>query len=183
MPSWEIGRPQQAFVDLFEAGLVHSPVLDIGCGTGELSLFLARHGLDVLGVDISPLAIAQAREKARGRRIPARFVVWDALDLAALGEQFAPFATVVDSAMFHLFSGSQRERFVSELTPVVSHEGLYALLGDVNIEPGRSYGITPGEVRSRFERSGAWRLEFAYRSVFERRWSVGDAWFLGLRRR
>lgn len=65
-PNWDIGRPQRAFVRPVDAGLVRSPVLDVGCGTGELSLFLARHGHDVLGVDLSAVAI----RRARWRRIP-----------------------------------------------------------------------------------------------------------------
>jgi len=40
-------------------------VLDFGCGVGWTSLFLARAGYDVLGVDISPEAIAAARTAAR----------------------------------------------------------------------------------------------------------------------
>lgn len=39
-------------------------VLDFGCGTGWTSLFLARAGYDVLGVDIAEDAIATAREVA-----------------------------------------------------------------------------------------------------------------------
>lgn len=64
-PNGDIGRPQRAFVRLLDAGLIRSPVLDVGCGTGELSLFLARQGYDWLGVDLSQLAIQQATEKAR----------------------------------------------------------------------------------------------------------------------
>jgi 2-polyprenyl-3-methyl-5-hydroxy-6-metoxy-1,4-benzoquinol methylase len=50
-------RPQRAFVQLLNAGLIRSPVLDVGCGTGELSMFLARNGYQVLGVDLSGVAI------------------------------------------------------------------------------------------------------------------------------
>ena len=39
-------------------------VLDIGCGTGSLSLVLARLGHQVTGIDLSPKMIAQARAKA-----------------------------------------------------------------------------------------------------------------------
>lgn len=40
-------------------------VLDVGCGDGENSVLLARLGAQVTGIDISPGAIAVAREKAR----------------------------------------------------------------------------------------------------------------------
>jgi len=57
------------------AGLVPGTALDIGCGEGQNSRFLAEHGWSVLGVDISRTAIARARDRA-----PAgtRFEVVDA---------------------------------------------------------------------------------------------------------
>lgn len=39
-------------------------ILDAGCGTGSLSIELARRGADVLAVDLSPNLIAIARERA-----------------------------------------------------------------------------------------------------------------------
>ncbi len=41
----------------------HGRVLDIGCNAGRHALFLQKHGLEVLGVDVSPLAIAVAKER------------------------------------------------------------------------------------------------------------------------
>ena len=40
------------------------PALDLGCGAGCWSLVLADQGFQVTGVDLSPRAIAWAREKA-----------------------------------------------------------------------------------------------------------------------
>jgi SAM-dependent methyltransferase len=40
-------------------------VVDLGCGTGTLSLLLSEEGYDVTGVDFSPEMIARARRKAR----------------------------------------------------------------------------------------------------------------------
>jgi SAM-dependent methyltransferase len=38
-------------------------VLDVGCGAGRHALYLQRKGLDVLGIDTSPLAVAVCRRR------------------------------------------------------------------------------------------------------------------------
>jgi SAM-dependent methyltransferase len=57
--------------------------LDAGCGTGRVAIELARHGVDVVGVDVNPSMIAEAR-----RRAPE--LEWVEADLAtlALGRHF-----------------------------------------------------------------------------------------------
>src|SRR5436853_1953018 len=80
-PPGDIGRPQAEFVRLEEAGEIQGPVLDVGCGTGEHVLYLARRGHDAWGVDSAPLAIEKARHKSVQRDIQATFVVADAFDL------------------------------------------------------------------------------------------------------
>jgi SAM-dependent methyltransferase len=52
-------------------------VLDAGCGTGRVAIELARHGIDVVGVDVDASMIAEAR-----RRAPEQ--VWLEADLATL---------------------------------------------------------------------------------------------------
>ncbi|RBI61582.1 class I SAM-dependent methyltransferase [halophilic archaeon] len=183
VPNWDVGRPQRAFVHLEEAGLVREPVLDVGCGTGELSLFLARRGYDVLGIDISPRAVEQARSKARWRRIDAEFLVWDALDLAELAEAGLSFRTVVDSAMFHQFGDDERRRFIDGLGSVVPAGGLYAVLGDARSSTRPTYGISPAELRERFQSRTGWTVEFVVETVFERRHGRNRAYFAGVRRR
>ena len=43
-------------------------VLDAGCGTGRVSIELARRGIDVVGVDLDESMLAAARDKAPGIR-------------------------------------------------------------------------------------------------------------------
>lgn len=70
-----------------EAILVRSlhprSVLDAGCGSGRVAVELARHGIEVVGVDVDESMIAEAR-----RRAPA--LTWVRADLAtlALGRSF-----------------------------------------------------------------------------------------------
>ena len=183
VPNWDIGRPQRAFVRLEETGLIRGPVLDVGCGTGELALYLARRGHDVLGIDLAPTAIANAREKARWRRIPAQFLVWNALNLSELAAAGLSFRTVVDSAMFHVLGDRERDRFVAQLGSVVRAGGLYCLLGDARFDDRATYGITPAEIRRRFRDADGWEVVFAHETTFERRWSANPAYFVGVRRR
>ena len=65
--------------------LAYAPrsVLDAGCGTGRVAIELARHGVDVAGVDLDAGFIDEARRKA-----PA--IAWQLGDLAAvdLGRTF-----------------------------------------------------------------------------------------------
>ena len=64
-------------------------VLDVGCGIGRWSRFLAARGAQVLGVDLSPTMILQARRRAleQGVAEGCRFAVADLAHLD-LGEKF-----------------------------------------------------------------------------------------------
>lgn len=60
---WDIGRPQRAFVEAADA--IRGRVIDIGCGTGDLALWLAENGRTVTGVDFS-----KSRWRRPGRKLP-----------------------------------------------------------------------------------------------------------------
>ncbi len=51
---------EATFVRAYEPG----SVLDAGCGTGRVAIELARHGIDVVGVDVDPSMLATARRHA-----------------------------------------------------------------------------------------------------------------------
>ncbi|MFE9460363.1 class I SAM-dependent methyltransferase [Streptomyces californicus] len=62
-------------------------VLDIGCGTGEFALLLARRGLDVVGVDPARASIDVARSKPGSERV--RWICGDATDLPPMRADLA----------------------------------------------------------------------------------------------
>ena len=132
-PPWDVGRPQPAFVRLADRGALRGHLLDAGCGTGENALLAAAHSADVVGVDVSPTAIARARAKAAERGLSARFEVADALHLSQLG---LTFDTVIDSGLFHVFDDENRARYVASLASVLRSGGSCYLMCFSDLQPG-----------------------------------------------
>ena len=147
---WDIGRPQPAFVRLADAGEIASPVLDCGCGTGEHALMLAARGMEVMGVDVAPHAIARARSKAFDRGLRADFRVADALALGSLGRRFA---TVLDSGFFHTLSDDERPRYLASLAAAMEPNAVLHLLAFSELTPGDAgpRRITQDELRATFD--------------------------------
>jgi SAM-dependent methyltransferase len=155
-PPWDIGRPQPAFLALAEAGAVQGTVLDVGCGTGEHALMAASLGLEATGVDLAEVAIAIAIAKADARGVDARFLVWDALDLPGLGQQFD---TVLDCGLFHVLDDTDRPQFLTSLRGAVRPGGRYFMLCFSDRQPG-DWGprrITEAELRENF--ADGWRVD------------------------
>jgi cyclopropane fatty-acyl-phospholipid synthase-like methyltransferase len=104
---------------------VTGSVLDLGCGTGENTLYLASLGHETWGIDSSPYAIVKAKEKARQRHLKVTFLVRDALQLSDLGRTFD---TIIDTGLFHVFSGEERPVYAHSVASVLHPGGNYYML-------------------------------------------------------
>ena len=169
-PPWDIGRPQSAIRSLFEEGAgaksFEGPILDLGCGTGENSLFLADRGYTVLGADASPRAIEKAKTKAESRDVSGDidFRVQDALSLDGLDGEFG---VILDCGLFHVFDDETRRTYVSSLESVVAPDGHVVIFCFSDREPGE-WGprrISEEEIRTAFE--NGWAVERIDPAQFE----------------
>lgn len=180
-PPWEIGRPQRAIVELVESGRLKpgGRVLDLGCGTGENALFLARHGCEVVGVDAARAAIAKAHRKAGTRGINAEFLVHDALSVSALATRFD---VVLDSGFFHTLSDEGRATYREELTNVMRPGAELYVLCFSDHEPnwGGPRRVTEADLRETFGRP--FFVESLERTLYETLTEAGgaEAWLAAI---
>jgi SAM-dependent methyltransferase len=64
-----------------EKGIRGKDVLDLGCGTGEISIRFKKEGYSVLGVDISTEMLSIAADKARNKKLDIHFANQDMREL------------------------------------------------------------------------------------------------------
>jgi SAM-dependent methyltransferase len=134
-PPWDSGTPDPMLVEVIESrAIAPGRTLEVGCGTGTNAIYLAQHGFQVVGVDVSPLAIEQARAKAHGR---CRFEVVDFLNQPPPG---GPFHFVFDRGCFHTFDeDDERARFAQNVASALVDEGVWvSLIGSTEGPPRES---------------------------------------------
>jgi 2-polyprenyl-3-methyl-5-hydroxy-6-metoxy-1,4-benzoquinol methylase len=159
---WDIGRPQAAFVAAAEN--ICGRVLDIGCGTGDLAIWLAEQGRTVTGVDFLAVPLARAREKAAARGVQANLLQMDAREVGTLPERFD---AVTDCGLFHTFDDVGRAAYVQALTALLEPGGRLFLLCFADAEPG-THGprrVSQQEIRAAF--AAGWVIESIEPARFE----------------
>ncbi len=115
-------------------------LLDVACGTGNLSIPAARAGAAVTGVDIATNLLEQARSRAQSEALSVQFDEGDAEELPYADAQFD-----VVVSMFGAMFAPRPEKCAAELARVCRPGGLIAM---ANWSPqgfiGKSFQISSG---------------------------------------
>jgi SAM-dependent methyltransferase len=125
-PPWNIGEPQPELAALVAAGKLRSDVLDAGCGYAELSLALAAEGYTVVGVDLTPTAVAAANRAAQERGLSAASFVQ--ADITSFTGYDGRFNTVVDSTLFHSLPVEGRDGYLQSVHRAAADGANYYVL-------------------------------------------------------
>ncbi|WAC94134.1 class I SAM-dependent methyltransferase [Mycobacterium sp. Aquia_213] len=129
-----------AYADIFPTT---GRALDIACGRGYATVWLGQRGLEAVGLDVSAVAIGQARELARRSGVEER-CRFDVVDL----DDGLPDGPPVDVIVCHKFRDRRLDQaIIDRLAP----GGLLAAaaLSEVGAEPG-PFRAAPGELAAAF---------------------------------
>ena len=106
---WDTGRPSSELQRVFSRHAIQPcRALDIGCGTGTNSVWLAQQGFEVTGIDVAPLAVERAEKRAHAAGVKAHFVAGDVLQLPELD---GPFGFFFDRGCYHAVRRSAPEQY------------------------------------------------------------------------
>jgi SAM-dependent methyltransferase len=95
---WDTGKTSGELMRVIaEEKILPCKALELGCGTGTNSIWLAQQGFDMTAVDISPAAIQRARDIAS--KVAVRFLVADVLAPLKIEDRFAFF---FDRGCYHV---------------------------------------------------------------------------------
>jgi len=97
------------------------PALDLACGTGNVTLELARRGAEVTGFDSAPRLLEVARQRALGEGLDASWVEGDLTDLPFQDDSFE----IVTSVFGLIFTGSPQDS-ATEIKRVLRPQGRIA---------------------------------------------------------
>jgi SAM-dependent methyltransferase len=138
------------------------PILDLGAGTGRVTLDLAAAGHDVTALDADPVLLEELAERARARDLEVRCITADARTLDATGTfelvlapmQFVQImggepgrAALLKSVAACLRSGGAFAAAISDLDEAIAGEDALPPLPDVGERQGWVYSSLPMEVR------------------------------------
>lgn len=122
---WDTGITPPEVVSLVESGAVERGwALDLGCGSGVTSRYLAAHGFRVVGLDLSHFALSRGKRAAEAADLASYFVRASVADLSFLRMS----ATVaVDVGCFHSLPPEARTAYVRTLADHLVLGGHYLL--------------------------------------------------------
>ena len=129
--------------------LAPGTALDLGCGTGDSSIYLARHGWRVTAVDFVAKPLDKARAKAAANDADVKFMRADVTRLSSQGVGEG-FALILDNGCLHGMTDDDRGAYVREVTTVAAPD---ARLLIVAFAPGTTLavrGVSQAEIERRF---------------------------------
>lgn len=124
---WHSEEPAKLLKDAVSQRETPGRALDIGCGAGTFSIYLAKQGYEVTGLDFIPKALDMARRRADSEGVQINWVMADLLEWTSPHE----FDLVLDSGCLHNISAGNlaryKERLLGWLAPgsdfVLAHFG------------------------------------------------------------
>jgi ubiquinone/menaquinone biosynthesis C-methylase UbiE len=163
---WSDMRIPKQLVELIETNNPKNS-LELGCGLGIFSAFVAEQGIRATSVDFSSVAIEKAKKRVAGFDKQPAFIVGDVTNLEMLSESFD---ISFDIGCFHCLNEQDQKKYVSEVYRLLK-PGAVHLIWALYRAPGGSW-MDPDHVTRIFE-----NRFMLVNSEFSRRRVVASHWY------
>jgi SAM-dependent methyltransferase len=181
---WDSQTPPPEVITLAER-LKPGRALDLGCGFGRTSIYLAKMGWQVDGIDFVPDAISEASERARKADVWERvdFHMGSVTELDFLNEAYD---LAVDVGCMHILTATELQAYRDQLCRLLRPDGhyiLFARLRDPNgTESDEPIGLPRASLVELFDDGFVMEnVEFGETNLDDGT-SWASAWFLFRRR-
>ena len=138
-PGWACSESyllkQSRIADALACHNISSPAsfLEIGCGAGNITLWMASQGFDANGIDVAPEAIQWARDKAAGLKSVSKFFVGNLADMNMFPSNH--FDVIFDGDCLHMIIDKRRRNAsFCELFRITKPGGLLIAGGNVGYD-------------------------------------------------
>jgi SAM-dependent methyltransferase len=162
---WDTGLPSSELIRVVATEAIRpGRAIELGCGTGTNAVWLAEQGFDVTAVDISPLALERAEQRAADAGGRVRFLAADVLNPAI--ELGGPFDFFFDRGCYHVVRRISAAQFVQTLLRI-TRPGSLGLVLTGNAKEPHSPGppvVTEEEIRGELGQAFSiqWLREFRF---------------------
>ena len=98
--------------------------LELGCGLGNFSIFMAKQGVNATAIDFSPVAIERAKKRVENVNQKPLFLVGDVTNLEMLNEQYD---ISFDIGCFHCLDSDGHQKYAAEVYRLLQSGGIHLI--------------------------------------------------------
>jgi ubiquinone/menaquinone biosynthesis C-methylase UbiE len=153
---WEPNPSSPELAALITAGLIakNAKILDVGCGGGLDTIFMAQCGFSAVGVDLSKKALEIAKAREGKVHVKVDWLLGSVFDLP-IKSRTIDF--VMDRGLFHLVEDVDRPKYSSEMYRVLSPQGCLLIRGASKDTGRERFNPITDEATDRFFPKSNWK--------------------------
>jgi ubiquinone/menaquinone biosynthesis C-methylase UbiE len=163
---WSDIRIPQELIELIKTKNPKT-TLELGCGLGLFSNFVAKQGIKATGVDFSSVAIENAMRRVAENELKPEFIVGDVTNLETIKEKFD---ISYDVGCFHCLNEESQQKYASEVYRLLKPVGTH-LIWALDLSPSE-IKLSPDYIAKTFE--NGFHL---VNSKFSRRRIIASHWY------
>jgi SAM-dependent methyltransferase len=118
--------PDENLISYFDRGILNKgKALDIGCGKGRNSLYLAKRGFETYGIDISKTAVESGKEISEKQGLNVNFSCESIFEFQS---ELEKFDFIYDSGCFHHIKPHRRSEYLGNIIKYLKPDGYFSMV-------------------------------------------------------